>query len=191
MFARKGRGCGTALILFLAVAGVCSAESNLHRNVLSNRDVVTLAKAGFDEEFLVSVIVSSRTHFDTSADGLAALAEQGVTQRIIEVMMNPEVATPPAAAPAPAVAVAAKPIRASKVSPARLAIMENAPYYESKSVFFGAWKKKVGVGAAPPPKESRSSHLGSLYSGAMVQQKYLPVGGPPAPTQTVQYAVAR
>lgn len=179
MFARRVRGCGTALTLFFAVVWVCSAENNLHRNVLSNHDVVTLAKAGFDEEFLVNVIVSSRTHFDTSAEALAALAEQGVTQRIVEVMMNPgvTVTSPRAAAP-----VVAKPVRASKVSPARLAIMENAPYYETKSVFFGVWKKKLGVGA-PPPKESKSSHLGSLYTGAMVQQKYLPVGG--------QYAVAQ
>jgi hypothetical protein len=170
MFARKGRNCGTALILLFAVAGVYGAENNLHRNVLTNHDVVTLAKAGFDEDFLVNVIVSSRTHFDTSADALAALAEQGVTQRIVEVMMNPGLAVTSSGAPAPA---AAKPIRASKVSPARLAIMENAPYYETKSVFFGVWKKKVGVGA-PPPKESKSSHLGSLY---------LPVGG--------QYSVSR
>ena len=170
MFAPKGWNCGTALILFLAVVGVCSAENNLHRNILSNHDVITLAKAGFDEEFLVNVIVSSRTHFDTSADALAALAEQGVTQRIVEVMMNPGVTVTSPGSPAP---VVAKPIRASKVSPARLAIMENAPYYETKSVFFGMWKKKVGVGA-PPPKETKSSHLGSLY---------LPVGG--------QYSVAR
>jgi hypothetical protein len=170
MFARKGRGCGTAVILFCAVVGVCSAENNLHRNVLTNHDIVTLAKAGFDEDFVVSVIVSSRSHFDTSADGLAALAEGGVTQHIIEVMMNPGVTVTSPGAPAP---VVAKPIRASKVSPARLAIMENTPYYETKSVFFGVWKKKVGVGA-PPPKETKSSHLGSLY---------LPVGG--------QYAVAR
>jgi hypothetical protein len=179
MFARKGRGCRTALILFFAAAGVYGAENNLHRNVLSNHDVVTLAKAGFDEEFLINVIASSRTHFDTSADALAAMAEQGVTQRIVEVMMNPGVAVTAQGAAAP---VTAKPVRASKVSPARLAIMENAPYYETKSVFFGLWKKKLGVGA-PPPKESKSSHLGSLYTGAMVQPKYLPVGG--------QYAVAR
>ena len=165
MFARKSRGCGTALILFFAVAGLYGAENNLRRNVLSNHDVITLAKAGFDEEFLVNVIVSSRTHFDTSADALAALAEQGVTQRIVEVMMNPGVTVTSPGAPAAAVA---KPIRAAKVSPARLAIMENAPYYETKSVFFGMWKKKVGVGA-PPPKETKSSHLGTLY---------LPVGGP-------------
>ncbi len=178
MFARKSRGCGTTLILIFALAGVCGAENNLHRNVLTNHDIVTLAKAGFDEEFLVNVIVSSRTHFDTSADALAALAEQGVTQRIVEVMMNPGGTVTAPGGPAPV----AKPVRASKVSPARLAIMESAPYYETKSVFFGVWKKKVGVGA-PPPKETKSSHLGSLYAGAMVQQKYLPVGG--------QYAVSR
>jgi hypothetical protein len=168
MFARSGRGCQIAFILFVAVAGVCRAENNLHSSVLSNRDVVSLAKAGYNEEFLVNLIVSSRTHFDTSADALAALAEQGVTQRIVEVMMNPGVAVTPAAAPATAATEAAKPIRASRVSPARLAILQNAPYYESKSVFFGLWKRKVGVGA-PPPKESRASHLGSLYAGALVR----------------------
>ena len=187
MLAPKGR---TALILLFAVAGVCSAENNLHRNVLSNHDVVILAKAGFDEEFLVSVIVSSRTHFDTSAEALAALAQEGVSQQIVEVMMNPGVAVTPAVAPTLTTVGLAKPGRVPKVSPAKLAIMESAPYYESKSVFFGVWRKRVGVGAASP-KEGNSSHLGSLYAGAMTQQKYLPVGGPPALTQVAQYAVAK
>lgn len=183
MLARKVGGWRAAIVLLLAAAGMYGAENNLHRNVLSNHDVVTLAKAGFDEEFLVGVIVSSRTHFDTSADALAALAEQGVTQRIVEVMMNPGVAMTMPAGAAPAAAVVGKPVKASKISPARLAIMESAPYYETKSVFFGVWKKQVGVGA-PPRKESKSSHLGSLY----VQQKYLPIGGEPV---LAQYAVAR
>ena len=186
MLAQKGRGWGAALVLFFAVVWGCNAENNaLNRNVLSNRDVVILAKAGFDEQFLVNVIVSSRTHFDTGAEALAALAEQGVTQRIVEIMMNPGIASvAPAGAPAPPVAEVSKPVRASKISPARLAIMQNAPYYETKSVFFGLWKKKVGV-ATVPLKETSASHLGSLYA----QQKYLPLGGSQA--QTVQYAVAR
>ena len=155
MFARKGPAWRTALILFLAVAGVSGAE-NLHRSVLSNHDVVTLAKAGFNEEFLVNLIVSSRTHFDNSPDALAALAEQGVTQRIVEVMMNPA-AGAPAVASVPAATTVAKPVGPSKVSPVRLAIMENAAYHESKSVLFGVWKTEIGVGT-PPSKESGSSH---------------------------------
>jgi hypothetical protein len=155
MLARKGQALRAALILFLAVSGVCSAENNLHRSVLSNHDVVTLAKAGFDENFLVNLIVSSQTHFDTGTDALAALAEQGVTQRIVETMMNPGLAVPRASAPARSAVQVAKPIRASRISPARLAIMENAAYHESKSVLFGAWKKEVRVGALP--KESGSS----------------------------------
>jgi hypothetical protein len=161
MFARNRRGCQIAVILFVAGTGLCRAE-NLHRNVLSNHDVITLAKAGFNEEFLVNVIVCSRTHFDISPDALATLAEQGITQRIVEVMINPGAAASPAGVPAPSAPVA-KPIRNSKVSPARLAIMENASYYESKSVFFGVWRRKIEVGA-PPPKESRSSDLGRLYA---------------------------
>jgi hypothetical protein len=157
MFARKGQALCAALILFLAVSGVGSAENNLHRSVLSNHDVVTLAKAGFDENFLVNLIVNSRTHFDTSPDALAALAEQGLTQRIVEVMMNPVAAGTPAGAPVPPAAAAAKPVRPSKVSPARLAIMQNAAYRESKSVLFGAWKTEVGVGA-PRSQEPSSSH---------------------------------
>src|SRR5579864_1777909 len=156
MFARKGQALCAALILFLAVSGVCSAENNLHRSVLSNHDVVTLAKAGFDENFLVNLIVNSQAHFDTSPGALAALAEQGVTQRIVEVMMNPMAGTP-AVAPAPAAATVAKPVRSSKVSPVRLAIMQNASYHESKSILFGAWKTETGVGA-PRSQEPSSSH---------------------------------
>jgi hypothetical protein len=151
MFARKGPALRTALILFLAVAGV-SAAANLHRSVLSNHDVVTLAKAGFDEEFLVNLIVSSRTHFDTSPDAVAALAEQGVTQRIVEVMMNPGAAiTTAGGVTVSAVAVTSVPV--VKISPATLAIKEKVDDYEWKSVLGSLWKKIVGVGA-PRPEES-------------------------------------
>ena len=164
MFARKGRGCRTALILFVVVAGVCNAENNLPRGVLSNHDVVTLAKAGFDEEFLVNLIASSRTHFETSPDALAALAEQGVTQRIVGVMMNPAVAATPTGASA-ATAVA-KPVRPSKISPARLAILQNAAYHESKSILFGAWKTEVGVGEPRPQQSSSSRQKPTRYDVA-------------------------
>src|SRR5579863_5681911 len=93
------------LILFACAVGLSNAQSHaLHRNVLTNRDIVTLAKAGFDEEFLIKIIQSSHKQFDTAPDALAALAEQGITQRIVEVMMSPEPAIPPpmvAAPPAP------------------------------------------------------------------------------------------
>ena len=166
MFAPKGPALRAALILFLAVSGVCSAENNLHRSVLNNHDVVTLAKAGFDENFLVNLIVNSQTRFDTSPDALAALAEQGLTQRIVEVMMNPVAAGTPAGAPVPATIAAAKPVRPSKVSPVRLAIMQNAAYHESKSVLFGAWKTEAAVGASRSQEPSSSRQKTSRYDVA-------------------------
>jgi hypothetical protein len=67
----------TALILALAIASLCNAQNNsLRRNVLTNRDITTLANAGFDEQFLIGLIVNSRKQFDTTADALAALAKQ-------------------------------------------------------------------------------------------------------------------
>lgn len=46
----------------------------LTQNCLTNQDIVTLAKAGFSEDFVIDLIGMSRTQFDLSASGLAELA---------------------------------------------------------------------------------------------------------------------
>ena len=56
--------------------------------VLTNSAMVALAAAGFKEDFLIELIRNSLTDFDTSVNGLASLAKQGIHDRIIRVMVN-------------------------------------------------------------------------------------------------------
>ncbi len=89
------------------ICGLCGAQTlAVGRNTLTNHGIVTLAKAGFNEEFIIDTILSSRTQFDTSVDGLADLAKQGITERLIRVMMNP---APNVAAPGAGIAADSAP----------------------------------------------------------------------------------
>ena len=74
----------------------------LTSNVLTNKDVVALAKAGFNEDFIIDTISMSRTRFDTTVNGLVDLAKEGMTERLIRFMMTTGANTPATAAPAPA-----------------------------------------------------------------------------------------
>ncbi len=58
----------------------------LSRHVLTNDGVITLAKAGFDELFIVERIRTSRTRFDMTVDGMVALKQAGVSEDLIRVM---------------------------------------------------------------------------------------------------------
>jgi outer membrane biosynthesis protein TonB len=84
-------------ILPLLFATLCVAQiAPQSRNALTNHDIVVLARAGFSEEFIVEAIAGARTQFDTSADALAALAHEGITEKVIRAMMPPP---PPPAKP--------------------------------------------------------------------------------------------
>ena len=67
---------------------------------LTNRDIIRLVEAKLPDDVIVSKIKTSKTHFDTSVDGLIALRGAGVSDRIIGLMLDPS--APVAAAPAPA-----------------------------------------------------------------------------------------
>ena len=87
-------------LLTLGIAGLCAAQtSTQYRNSFANHDIVVLAKAGFSEEFILDAISGARTHFETTADDLAALAREGISETIIRAMMKPP--APAAARPAP------------------------------------------------------------------------------------------
>jgi hypothetical protein len=78
-------------VLFLAASALrLSAQeftiTTLSRHVLTNEGVILLAKAGFDELFIIERIRTSRTRFDTSVDGLVALKQAGVSEDLIRVM---------------------------------------------------------------------------------------------------------
>ena len=153
-------------------AAVCHAqEVPFSRNALTNRDVVVLAKAGFNEDFIIETILGSRTRFNTTVDALADLAKQGMTERLIRVMMNcGETRSPTGVEFTPVVTTAVAPpmppraIRSATVrpSPASMAIASQTPYYESTSVLWGLWKKKIAVGAIVQ-QPVVPVHLGVMY----------------------------
>jgi hypothetical protein len=60
--------------------------TNFSRHILTNEGVILLAKAGFDELFIVERIRTSRTRFDTSVPALIAMKEAGVSEDLIRVV---------------------------------------------------------------------------------------------------------
>ena len=96
--------CVVLLTAFSAAAQQFTVAQMAHQP-LTNDSVVTLAKAGFDELFLLQLIRNSRTNFDTSVEGLVSLKKAGVSEDLIRLMAMPQASPPaaPAAAEAPKV----------------------------------------------------------------------------------------
>jgi ABC-type enterochelin transport system permease subunit len=87
--------CAVLLTAFSAAAQQFTVAQMAHQP-LTNDNVVTLAKAGFDEMFILQLIRSSRTNFDTSVEGLVAMKKFGVSEDLIRMMAMPQ-SSPPAA----------------------------------------------------------------------------------------------
>jgi hypothetical protein len=164
-----------SLIASSLIAALASAQpAGPYREVLSNRSIVTLATAGFSEDFILETIASSHTHFDVTVEGLAGLAKQGINERIIRAMMTapaaPEpgsargVSGPASAAVPPMDPDARRVTVVMKPRPTPLAIASRTPYYESRSYLWGLFRKRVGVGvAAPRTQDVILPHLGAFY----------------------------
>ena len=158
------------LAAMLGLAAQAGAQTvPLAQNALANRDVVTLAKAGFNEDFIVDLIHSSQTRFDTSVAGLADLAKEGLTERLIRVMLEPGPADRSARAAAPesgAGETTPKPEREKvhvlKRSEAAVALVNQTPYHRSMSVLWGLWTKRVEVAPASQAN-AVPSPLGKAY----------------------------
>jgi hypothetical protein len=117
-------------------------DTGVYRNTLTNRDVMTLADAGFSEEFLIEMVSTSRTKFDTSAEGLADLVKHGLKEDLIRAIRQAQDARPaPAATPAPASSSApavpamgaGKPIRVF-VQPDPYASMPSMSYSQTAAI---------------------------------------------------------
>jgi len=96
-----------SLALLMTILRSISAQdytvTALSRHVLTNDSVIALAKAGFDELFIIERIRTSRTHFDTSVDGLVALKQAGISEDVIRIVAQQDIRnypTPLQAAPA-------------------------------------------------------------------------------------------
>ncbi|MBZ5624062.1 MAG: hypothetical protein LAQ69_35990 [Acidobacteriia bacterium] len=161
------------LVSVCILHGVAGAQTGTAaQKTLTNRDVVVLAKAGFSEEFIIDTILSGRSRFDTSAGGLAELSKEGLNERVVRVMAGVGVATAPETAGPPAqpgpspmemiVPGTGQKTRVQVVKPSRagMAIATQTPYYESTSLLFGLFQKKVGVGSVPRLDQIIAPQLG-------------------------------
>ncbi len=58
------------------------------KNLLTNEGVLLLAEAGLGERFLLELIENKTSRFDTSAEALASLARQGLTENVLRALVK-------------------------------------------------------------------------------------------------------
>ncbi len=79
-----------ALGLGLCLAGG-KPDSVADRAILTNDGVAILVRAGYSDQFILELIYQKQTRFDTSPEALAALAESGLSPRLVRYMIaNPQ-----------------------------------------------------------------------------------------------------
>jgi hypothetical protein len=71
------------LLLSLAATAAPPAPDKM----LNNEGLVVLARAGYNERFLVELIQSQPGRFDTSVEGLVYLAQQGISEKIVRFII--------------------------------------------------------------------------------------------------------
>ena len=87
-----------AVALLSVFAGVGWGQAAAQPKPLVNADIVKMVKAGLAEDTIVLAIQNKPSSFDTSPEELIRLKEQGVSQGILNAMLNASTAAP--AAPA-------------------------------------------------------------------------------------------
>ena len=161
------------VILALLASGISAAAQSIvqTREVLTNPSIVTLASAGFNEDFLIELILNSKTEFDTSISRLATLMKQGINERIIRVMLRKPSAAPVSLAADPQPASPAREdgprVAVSTKDPSIFAIATHTPYSDSRSLFWGFVKKRIDVGVAPQGRDALAQHLGAAYGSVL------------------------
>ena len=58
------------------------------RDVLTNEGIVLLSDAGFSDSFIIEKMLLSRTRFDVSVEGLAFLIRNGISQELVQFIME-------------------------------------------------------------------------------------------------------
>ena len=74
-----------SLVLTLSLSGL--AQTNQSQKTLNNAAVVKLAKAGFKEKTIISIINSRMPNFDLTPDRMIELKRNGVTEKVIMAML--------------------------------------------------------------------------------------------------------
>ena len=105
-----------AVAMLSVFAGVGSGQAAAQPKPLVNADVVKMVKAGLGEDTIVLAIQNKPSAFDTSPEQLISLKEQGVTQVVLNAMLN--ASQPASAAPAPAEAPPPQPAQQAQATQA-------------------------------------------------------------------------
>src|ERR1039457_829339 len=147
--------------------------------VLTNQDIIKLVKAKLSDDLIIQKIAHSKTRFDTSVDGLVALREAGVDDRLLAVIMNPAAA----AASAPAARPTATPSANPPPAPAPASTLPPKPSFgpdqtrprEVAATVTNSAKtpaaRPVEVGAAPPNYGVYIADHGELKPLGRIQTK--------------------
>lgn len=75
------------LALALALPLVAATPGTPGDRVLSNEGLVVLARAGYNERFLIELIQTQPSRFDTSVEGLVYLAKQGISEKLVRIVI--------------------------------------------------------------------------------------------------------
>lgn len=85
--------------------------------ILTNDEVIQLLKAGIEEDLIISKIRENQHNFDLSVQGMVALKEGGVSNRLMRIIMDPTKASEAKAAPAAKTAAAPEPRVVPSITP--------------------------------------------------------------------------
>ena len=105
--------------------------------------VIQLVKSGMSENLIIKTLQRQNKPIDLSPADLVKLKNAGVSENIINVMMDPSSTPAPAAAPAPAPAAAPTPVAAAQPAPAPAAY--TPPPVPNTAAVANAMKKRVIV----------------------------------------------
>lgn len=84
------KSLATRILLFVSLAFLAPgalAQTSQTQKTLTNAAVVKLAKAGFKEKTIISIIAARIPNFDLSADRMIELKRNGVSEKIIVAML--------------------------------------------------------------------------------------------------------
>jgi hypothetical protein len=77
----------TVSLGIISSPGVLAQTNNQQQQALTNQAVVKLAKAGFKEKTIISIINARIPNFDLSPDRMIELKRNGVTEKVIVAML--------------------------------------------------------------------------------------------------------
>lgn len=95
LWIRSVVACLIIFILFHGSAQAIAQKQLNQKEVMTNQDVIDYVGMGLSEENIITKIKQSTPAFDTTKEGLAQLRKAGVSNRIIAVILNPNVDPPP------------------------------------------------------------------------------------------------